>query len=411
MTSPNEAKTPVAALSRRQFLGAATAAAFTIIKPELVRGAGANSRIKIGVIGQGGRGHWISGLFARHGGYQIAAVADYFPDVAREKGQALGVAPERCFSGLSGYRKLIASGVEAVIVEVPPFFIPEHVAAAVAAGKHVYMAKPVAPDVPGALAVEKAAKDAAAKKQVFLVDYQMPTDPINLEVARRVREGGLGKIAYLATVGISGVFDDPPLAATIENRLQHLIWVNDIAMGCDYIGNFDIHAIDAAVWTLGRRPVSAVGKSRVMRANPHGDSRDTIGVIYEFEDGTILNHRGQALKNNADDDGLCCKIYGDKAMAQLNYWGKAFVRGGEKHFGGGKVENLYEAGAARNIAAFHDKIIKGDASNEDTVKHAIDSVLTCILGREAGLRGEKLTMEQVIAENKRLPVNLEGLKA
>ena len=256
----------------------------------------------------------------------------------------------------------------------------------------------------------KRLREATGRKQVFLIDYQMPTDPLNLEVAQRVRDGGLGKIAYLSTVGICGVFPDPPLTATIESRLQHLTWVNDVALGCDYIGNFDIHAIDAAVWTLGQRPVAAVGRSRIVRPEAHGDSRDVIGVVYDFADGSILNHRGQALKNNADDDGLCCKLYGDKAMAQINYWGKAFVRGGPKHFGGGKVENLYESGAKRNIATFHEKITRGDFNNDDTVKHGIDSVLACILGREAAASGQRLTMAELLKEHKRLEVNLAGLK-
>lgn len=398
-------------ITRRKFIaGAMAAATFTIIKPEQVRGSAANSKIVLGAVGQGGRGNWITKLFAQHGGYQIASVADYFPQVALAKGKELGVAEARCFSGLSGYKKLIASGVDAVLLEVPPYFFAEQAQAAVAAGKHVYMAKPVASDVPGTLTIDAAAREAERKKQVFLVDYQIPTDPFNLEVAKRVRAGGLGKLAYLQTIGISGVFDDPPIGATIENRLQKLIWVNDIVMGCDYIGNFDIHAIDAAVWLLGQRPLSAVGHSRIIRPNPHGDSHDVIGLVYDFEDGTLLNHRGQAIKNNADDDGLCCKVYGDKAMAQINYWGKAFVRGGAMHYGGGAVENLYESGAKRNIAAFHEKVMKGDCHNQDTVKHAIDSVLTCILGREAAERGIKLTMAELIKENKKLPVNLEGLK-
>lgn len=398
-------------LSRRKFIaGAMAAATFTIIKPELVRGTAANSKIMLGAVGQGGRGNWITKLFAGHGGYQITAVADYFPQVAATKGQELGVAAARCFSGLSGYKKLIASGVDAVLLEVPPYFFSEMATAAVAAGKHVYMAKPVASDVPGTLAIDAAAREAERKKQVFLVDYQIPTDPFNLEVAKRVREGGLGQLAYLQTIGISGVFDDPAFTANLESRLQKLIWVNDIVMGCDYIGNFDIHAIDAAIWLLGKRPLSAVGHSRVIRPNPHGDAHDVIGLVYDFDDGVILNHRGQAIKNNADDDGLCCKVYGTAAMAQLNYWGKAFVRGGAKHYGGGTVENLYESGAKRNIAAFHDKVIKGDCNNQDTVKHAIDSVLACILGREAAARGVRLTMDELIKENKKLPVNLEGLK-
>jgi len=51
--------------------------------------------------------------------------------------------------GLGGYRKLIDSGVEAVVLKVPPYFIPEQAKAAVEAGCHVYTAKPVAVDVPG----------------------------------------------------------------------------------------------------------------------------------------------------------------------------------------------------------------------------------------------------------------------
>ena len=79
-------------LNRRTLMkGAVVATALTILKPRLVRGAVTNSKIPIGVVGQGGRGHWISRLFSVHGGYQITAVADYFPEVATAKGQALGV--------------------------------------------------------------------------------------------------------------------------------------------------------------------------------------------------------------------------------------------------------------------------------------------------------------------------------
>ncbi len=192
-----------------------------------------------------------------------------WPTISRRSrtaaGDALGVDKARRFSGLSGYRKLIDSGVEAVVLEVPPYFFAEHATAAVAAGLHVYMAKPVAADVPGCLAIEAAGKLATQKQRVFLVDYQMPTDPSNIEVVRRIREGGLGKLAQVQTFGVSGGFPDPPKTANIESRLQSLIWVNDIALGCDNIGNFDIHAIDAALWVIGERPVAASGSSGIAR--------------------------------------------------------------------------------------------------------------------------------------------------
>ena len=73
-------------------------------------------------MGNGGRGSWIAGLFKRHGGYAMHAVADYFPNVAEACGEAVGVDKARRFSGLSGYRRLMESGVEAVALVVPPYF-------------------------------------------------------------------------------------------------------------------------------------------------------------------------------------------------------------------------------------------------------------------------------------------------
>jgi len=398
-----------ATLNRRGFiLGAAATAALAIVRPQAVRGAEANSRIEIGIVGHGGRGGWIAQLFQKHGGYQFTAIADYFPQVAQAGGEALGVEKARRFSGLSGYRKLIESKVQAVLLETPPYFFPEHAAAAAAAGCHVYMAKPVAVDVPGALAIEAAGNRAAGQKRCILVDYQMPTDPINIEVAKRVREGGLGPLAQVVTTGICGGFGDPPRTATLESRLQRLVWVNDVALGCDYIGNYDIHALDAAVWVLGRRPAAALGASRICRANPNGDGRDVCSVVYDYADGLVHNHFGQALKNNTDGE-LSVRLYGQAANALVNYWGKAFVRGGPQHYPGGPVENLYEAGAVRNIAAFHQNVTQGRFENE-TVRRAVDGVLTCILGREAAARRTRLSMDELLKENRRLEVDLKGLQ-
>lgn len=365
-------------------------------------------KIKIGLVGGGGRGSWIAQLFRRHGGFEFGAVADYFPQVAQRVGAALGVDKSQCFSGLSGYQKLMASGVEAVVLETPPYFFPDHARAAVEAGLHVYMAKPVAVDVPGCLAIEAAAKSATAKQRCFMVDYQMPTDPINQEVVHRIRDGALGKLAFLNTLGYCSGFADPPKTANIESRLQNLVWVNDVALGCDYIGNYDIHAIDAALWVAGQRPLSAAGSSRIFRPNPNGDSRDVCSVVFDFPDGLVLNHQGQGLRNNLDG-ALSCQIVGQTANAMLNYWGKAYIRGGSKHYGGGSVENLYEAGASRNIAAFYDDVLAARFENP-TVARAIDGCLTCILGREAAARHARLTMDELLKENKRLEVDLTGLK-
>lgn len=390
-------------------LGAAIGAASSPSASGAAAPAASSRKIKLGVIGNGGRGGWIAKLFQAHGGYDMWAVADYFPEVAEKCGADLGVDPSRRFSTLSGYKKLIESGVEAVAVETPPYFIPEHVTAAVDAGLHVYMAKPVAADVPGALKIEAAGRRATAAKRCFLVDYQMPTDPINLEVASRVRSGGLGRTARVVTTGHTELQRDPPKTASIESRLQQLIWVNDVALSCDYIGNFDIHAIDAALWVLGQRPVVASGASNIQRPDAHGDARDVIALVYEYADGLIHHHAGQAMNNQTPGE-LSATIYGTEAHALVNYWGKAYVRGGRQHYGGGTVEDLYTAGAERNIRRFYDEVTSGSFENE-TCQRAVDGVLTCVLGYEAAARRSRLTMETIIRENKRLEVDLRGLKS
>lgn len=404
--------------SRRQFLGGALSAA--VSAPLLGAAAGLavaqdtkpatpQRKIKLGLVGCGGRGAWIAKFFQEHGGYELHAVADYFQPVADRCGDALGVDKARRFSGLSGYKKVIESGIEAIALEVPTCFFVDQAAAAVDAGLHVYMAKPVAVDVPGCLRIAAAGKLATQKQRVFLVDYQMPTDPINIQVAERIRKGEMGKIVKVSTTGVAGGRNDPPKTANIESRLQGLVWDNDVAIGGSYIVSFDIHCIDAAIWVLGQHPVAAMGNSRICRADPHGDSHDVCSVIFEYADGLIHEHSGQALPNGADSE-ISCKLYSNKGHAIVNYMRKAhFHIRGQKELTG-EVVDLYAAGAKRNIASFYQDVIAAKIDNP-TVQRAVDGCLTCILGREAAFRHGRLTMDELLKENKRIEVDLSGLKA
>jgi predicted dehydrogenase len=402
-------------MGRREFVAGTAATAATIVTRRATFGQTAapdsQRKIKLGVVGCGGRGKWIAGLFREHGGYEMHAVADYFQPVADAAGDALGVDPTRRFSGLSGYRKLIASGVEAVALETPPCFFPEHVQAAVDAGLHVYMAKPVAVDVPGCLQVEAAAKKAAEQKQCFLVDYQMPTDPHVIECAKRCREGALGNLGVAKSFYYGGLFSDPPVTENIESRLRHLVWVNDVALGGCYHVNACIHAIQAMMWVLDKTPIAAVGISRTARPEPHGDSHDMYGITYEFEDGLFWTHTGRHSKGQKglEDPLATCEFLGDAYMI-IGYGGRALIRGGPGHYPGGTIDNLYAAGASRNIATFYDNVTGGNCANA-TVPMAIDSCLATILGREASLRKGRMTMDELLKANQRVEVDLDGLDA
>lgn len=398
------------AAHRREFLKSgvalAGAAGITLLSSQTVFGTAALSRVKLGVIGCGGRGAWIASLFAAHGGYEMYAVADYFQEVADACGDTLGVDKSRRFSGLSGYQKLIASGVEAVALETPPYCFPEHARAAVAAGLHVYMAKPVAVDAAGTLDIGALGKKSSENRRAFLVDFQVPTDPFNIEVMKRLKAGAIGRVPMISTCYLTGKFADPPKTDSVESRLRNLVWVNDVDLGGGYHGNACIHGVDAGLWIAGQRPSAAFGVSRIARPDPHGDSHDQYSVTFEFADGTLMNHVGSHLSYPFTVRAIA---FGDSGTAEIGYTGKAFVRGGSQAYEGGDIVDLYAAGAKRNIATFVDNIMTGEFSNP-TVEPSVNSTLATILGREACLRRSRLTMDDLIAENKRIEPDLSGLK-
>jgi predicted dehydrogenase len=190
--TPNENRTTAtSAITRRHFMATAgaSAASLAMLSPNLSAADATGPKINLALIGCGGRGTWIANLFLKHGGYNLVAVADCFPDKANTAGEKLGVPPARRFTGLHAYRRLLEEKVDAVAIESPPYFHPEQAAAAVDAGKHVYLAKPIAVDVPGCRTVEESGQRATSRNLVFLVDFQTRATPAYQEVVKRVAAG------------------------------------------------------------------------------------------------------------------------------------------------------------------------------------------------------------------------------
>ncbi|MBI5821692.1 MAG: Gfo/Idh/MocA family oxidoreductase [Verrucomicrobia bacterium] len=365
-------------------------------------------KLRIGVVGLGSRGSWIANLFKQHPGYEIVAAVDYFEESANAAGDKLGVPAGKRFSGLSGYKRALDSGVEALVLEGIPYFYPEQAAAAIDAGCHVYTAKPFAVDVPSVFKMQALARKATEKKLCFRVDYQLPTDPANQEVKKRIAEGGLGGLAHIYSGGTCGKLPDPPVGPTIENLFKRA-WYSHIGMSGDLLLLYDIHIIDGITWATGQRAVGASGYRRIVRPDPHGDRTDCGGVVFQLADGTCWTHTTQLLQNNTFMYNLEADLMGLEATAHLAYNGKVCVRGGAKHYVGEVAKGIYAEGAKANIAEFYRCVTEGRFDNE-TAHRSVDSTLTGILGREAMLRKTWLTMDEVIKEAKTREVNLRGLK-
>ena len=395
---------------RRDFLKAAAlagVAAPLVVASHQVRGSAANEKICLGVVGCGGRGAWITDLFSKDGNYEIVSVADYHPAVAQACGQRFGVPEEKCFSGLSGYEKVLGTNIDAIALESLPYFFPEHVRASVEAGKHIFLAKPVAADIWGTLAVQQHAAQSQKNGKVFLIDFQIPANENNQKVLSCVKNGDLGKIVAIQTCYITGAFPDPPFKS-FEERLQHLQWVNDDLLGGGYHVNACIHGIEAGLELVNAElPVSAQGSSYCCRPDPQGDSHNMYALTFDFEDGRIWSHQGV---HHLSPFHVRAVGHGAKGVAEIGYVGRAGVQIQGRNEDFGEIENLYEAGAVSNIAKFAKEVRAGDVTNNDTVEIGINANLVTILGRETGKRRTKVSLAELIRENHRFELDTTGWK-
>jgi predicted dehydrogenase len=397
-------------LDRRGFLAGATAAGLMIVKPELVVGSQANSKVRMGIVGCGGRGTWITDLFMQNGGYELVGAADYFQDRINGLGDRFKLDPAKRFTGLYGYKKLLDAKPDAVVIESPPFFHPIHAMAAAEAGCHVYVAKPIAVDVPGCLTIADASRKAAENKRCFLVDFQSRADDFYRESIRRVHAGDIGPLVSGEAVyycggtwgGAEVLAKDPK---NPENRLR--AWGLDRFLSGDIITEQNIHALDVATWIINDQPIKAIGICAKRGRKDPGDCNDHFSVIFWFPKGVTLTFASKQYGTGYDDIG--CRMFGPQGMIETHYGGPCFVRG-EKSYKGGKSPHIYTDGAIRNIADFRAAIIKGDCSNP-TVAPSVRSNLTTILGRSAAYARTEITWDEMMRAAIKYEFDTGGLVA
>jgi predicted dehydrogenase len=403
-------------ISRRQFIAGASAAAisFSVVKPGLVRGSEANSKVSLGMIGCGMRGKGIGERFVEHGGYEIVAAADYFQDRVDEFGEKFGVERGKRFTGLSGYKQVLEQGVDAVAIESPPYFHPEQAAAAIDAGVHVYLAKPAAIDVWGCNLVAESGRKATGKKLCFLVDFQTRVNRFYREAVKRVQYGDIGRLMYGEANFVTGPtwLTWNPIGKILEEKpddpeARLRAWGLSKVLSGDIITEQAIHAIDVASWILEEDAVSAYG-SGGLKSRKIGTTWDYFTVIYEFPRGVVLTFH---CKQGGTDDfgGIVCTMFGTAGAIDTHYGGQVAIRG-NMPYKGGKTSEIYWEGASKNIADFYDNITKGRYANT-TVAPSVRSTLTSILGRSAAYESREMTWDRMIKASEKLEADLRGLKA
>ena len=284
---------------------------------------GTVKKLRVGLIGCGGRGNFIAGLMAAHGGYEIVAGADYFQDKLDAFGKKFNLPAGRLFSGRSGYQKLIADGgVDVVAIESPPYFHPEQAQAAVEGGKHVYLAKPVAVDVPGCLSIEQSAALATKKGLTFLVDFQTRADEFYQGAIQRMHDGAIGDLSwgestYHAGLPFAGM--EKFLAKDPEDPEMRLrAWGVDKVLSGDIITEQNIHTLDVASWIMDKKPLNATGSAN-RKVRGFGDCCDHFSVIYRFEGDVDISFTSRQYNGHGTQpDGIRNRMFGADGVLELS---------------------------------------------------------------------------------------------
>jgi myo-inositol 2-dehydrogenase / D-chiro-inositol 1-dehydrogenase len=401
-----------AGVSRRRFLANAgsAAVAFSAVKPDAVRASIAGPKVKLGIIGCGGRGRWIADLFSKHGGYEIVGLADYFGDRVDALGDKIGIPPAHRYTGLSGYRRLLDEKPDAVAIESPPFFHPTQAADAIAAGIHVYLAKPVAVDVPGCLNIQESANKATASKLCFLVDFQTRANDLFIEALRRVHDGAIGRFAFgEATYHAEDPFEDKAQYARAgdpEGLLR--AWGLSRELSGDIITEQNIHTLDVTSWIMGQPPLLAYG-SGGRKVRDVGSCFDTFSVVFRYADNVGITFSSRQFNGQGTrPEGIRNRMFGSDGVLETEYGGQVLVRG-KQFYRGGDTSSIYEQGAVTNIATFYDAIQRRDFRNA-TVGESVRSTLVTILGRTAAYENRVVAWDDILRSDERLEPNLKGLK-
>jgi predicted dehydrogenase len=398
--------------SRRTFLkaGAIAGAGIAAGLPSFAGAfAAGNETIKVGLVGCGGRGTGAArDALSTAGDVKLVAMADAFEyriqGAHREitnamaeanKPERVAVDPANMFVGLDAYQKLLATDIDLVILATPPGFRPAQFEAAVAAGKHVFMEKPVAVDGPGVRQVLEAAAKAKEKNLAVGTGLQRHHQNNYLETIKRLQGGEIGEI-HTAHVywNMSDLWTRERQMGMTEMEYQIHNWYHFLWLSGDHICEQHIHNLDVINWLKGAYPVTAqgMGGQQVRKGPKYGEIFDHHAVEYRYADGTRMYSFCRQISGCWDS--VSEHVRGTKGEADIA--AGVIKAGGQTWQYRGKHNNPYQTEHDNLFAA----IRAGKPFNE--AEFGALSSLTAVMGRMATHGGKEVTFDAALNSKRSL---------
>lgn len=351
-------------LSRSVTAGAAAGLAGSLHVARFAHAAGSDE-LRIGLVGCGGRGTGAANdALHSNGPIRLVAMADVFEDrlerslkslqTVEEVQDRVSVSEENKFIGFDAYQKLLATNLDIVLLATPPGFRPLHYAAAIAAGKHVFMEKPCCVDGPGYRVLMDTNKLADEKNRKVVVGLQRRHQPSYLEGIQRVHDGEVGEIILIRTyfnMPASGPNYDRRPETMTEMEWQIRRWGKFTWLSGDHIVEQAVHEIDIANWMKkDESPVRAngLGGREVRIGCGNGQIFDHHFVEYIYADGS--RHFAQAKQQPGGWTHVSDNVHGTRGM--LTVGSGPYGTGGVANYGGGegrtRRERVQSAPTVRN---------------------------------------------------------------
>jgi myo-inositol 2-dehydrogenase/D-chiro-inositol 1-dehydrogenase len=383
-----------AGVSRRDFMKTSAAGAAAILAGKnVIFAASAKRKLKIALIGCGGRGNGaldncmeaatnINGLEL-----ELVATADWFKQKAEATGKRYQLDASKCFGGADAYKKLLDTNVDVVLIATSPNFRPVHFEAA---GKNVFMEKPVAVDPPGIRKII-AAGELAKKNSLGVVAGTQRRHQANYQrIQYAVERGAIGKIVGGCVWWCGGALwyktKDPN-----ESDADYLVrnWVSFTEMSGDHIVEQHVHNLDVANWYIGHPPDNALGFGGRARRKT-GDQFDFHSVDFDYGDGVRIHSMCRQINGT---DGAVREFF---AGTEGQTWGDGGLKGKQIKPPDFPDRNAY----VQEHVDLLESILKNEPLNE--ARNVAESTLTAIMGRIATYTG-KLVRWKDLMENTSSP--------
>ncbi len=394
-----------AAPTRRDFVKNSTIAAAaiaTLAVPAAVH-AGAENRLKIGLVGCGGRGSGAAkNACNADPGVVLWALGDMFQDqiddpktgahgaLSTELGAQVEVPKERRFVGWDAYKGVIEN-VDVVLLATPPHFRPQHLEAVANAGKHCFCEKPVGVDPAGVKKVMEISKIFSEKKRNLVSGLCFRYDEGKRDIVKRIHDGAIGEIRVLQHDYLSGglkVRDRKPEWSDMEYQIRN--WLYYYWLSGDQIVEQHIHSIDKMMWIMKDEPpvkVLATG-GRIQRTGPeYGNVYDHFNTVFEWENGVRAFTQCRQFvecKTNISDWAFGSDGVADIGANRPMITGKNPIKLKQPQ------QNMYDS---EHVALF-----KAIRSNEqiNNGDYMCKSTMAAIMARTSAYTGKEVTWEQMM---------------